>query len=290
MAPAARPLRMRLSAASSHCACAAPTARAARTRLPHSALTAHARRAASTHRPPRRARRCCACACAPDGRRQVAQRAERRALSAEFASSSLAPSLPPSPPQPAPLSPRCSPRRRPGDGGTQGRDVRAVWQHSAPFLPPSFPRLQGGWPPLGHLMGGEPGAPGREVEPAGGESRTGEGGGANIKGPPTPHRAPQPAPWRSPSPSSSSTQRLPDRCRAARPRCKPKSSNTGNGVRGGHGGAVWGERGGLSGTASLRPPRRIWDMNQQSLYLRDDQLVAGHLQGANAALEGERSL
>nr|CCD83119.1 secretory interleukin-1 receptor antagonist [Gallus gallus] len=30
---------------------------------------------------------------------------------------------------------------------------------------------------------------------------------------------------------------------------------------------------------------RIWDMNQQSLYLRDDQLVAGHLQGANAALE-----
>ncbi|XP_021237644.1 leucine-rich repeat extensin-like protein 5 isoform X1 [Numida meleagris] len=35
---------------------------------------------------------------------------------------------------------------------------------------------------------------------------------------------------------------------------------------------------------------RIWDMNQQSLYLRDDQLVAGHLQGANAALEGERAL
>ena len=26
-------------------------------------------------------------------------------------------------------------------------------------------------------------------------------------------------------------------------------------------------------------------MNQQSLYLRDDQLVAGHLQGANAALD-----
>ena len=57
--------------------------------------------------------------------------------------------------------------------------------------------------------------------------------------------------------------------------------------------------GGLWVTASLRPsvrqsvhppPRRIWDMNQQSLYLRDDQLVAGHLQGANAALEGERAL
>ncbi|NWV80978.1 IL1RA protein, partial [Dasyornis broadbenti] len=30
---------------------------------------------------------------------------------------------------------------------------------------------------------------------------------------------------------------------------------------------------------------RLWDVNQKSLYLRDDQLVAGHLQGANAALE-----
>ncbi|NXI15781.1 IL1RA protein, partial [Irena cyanogastra] len=30
---------------------------------------------------------------------------------------------------------------------------------------------------------------------------------------------------------------------------------------------------------------RLWDVNQRSLYLRDDQLVAGHLQGANAALE-----
>ncbi|NXX73532.1 IL1RA protein, partial [Urocolius indicus] len=30
---------------------------------------------------------------------------------------------------------------------------------------------------------------------------------------------------------------------------------------------------------------RIWDVNQKSLYLRDNQLVAGHLQGANAALE-----
>ncbi|NXX99019.1 IL1RA protein, partial [Centropus bengalensis] len=30
---------------------------------------------------------------------------------------------------------------------------------------------------------------------------------------------------------------------------------------------------------------RIWDVNQKSLYLRDDRLVAGHLQGANSALE-----
>ncbi|XP_025898416.1 interleukin-36 receptor antagonist protein-like [Nothoprocta perdicaria] len=30
---------------------------------------------------------------------------------------------------------------------------------------------------------------------------------------------------------------------------------------------------------------RIWDMDQKLLYLRNDQLVAGHLQGANAALE-----
>ncbi|XP_053856746.1 interleukin-36 receptor antagonist protein-like isoform X3 [Vidua macroura] len=30
---------------------------------------------------------------------------------------------------------------------------------------------------------------------------------------------------------------------------------------------------------------RLWDVNQRSLYLRGDQLVAGHLQGANAALE-----
>ncbi|NXB12810.1 IL1RA protein, partial [Cnemophilus loriae] len=32
---------------------------------------------------------------------------------------------------------------------------------------------------------------------------------------------------------------------------------------------------------------RLWDVNQKSLYLRDDHLVAGHLQGANAALEGD---
>uniref|UniRef100_A0A674GG65 Interleukin-1 receptor antagonist protein n=1 Tax=Taeniopygia guttata TaxID=59729 RepID=A0A674GG65_TAEGU len=30
---------------------------------------------------------------------------------------------------------------------------------------------------------------------------------------------------------------------------------------------------------------RLWDVNQRSLYLRGDTLVAGHLQGANAALE-----
>ncbi|KYO40285.1 interleukin-1 family member 10 [Alligator mississippiensis] len=30
---------------------------------------------------------------------------------------------------------------------------------------------------------------------------------------------------------------------------------------------------------------RIWDINQQSLYLRNDQLVAGYLQGPNTALE-----
>ncbi|NXM86934.1 IL1RA protein, partial [Oenanthe oenanthe] len=32
---------------------------------------------------------------------------------------------------------------------------------------------------------------------------------------------------------------------------------------------------------------RLWDVNQRSLYLRDGHLVAGHLQGANAALEGD---
>ncbi|NXX25982.1 IL1RA protein, partial [Nicator chloris] len=32
---------------------------------------------------------------------------------------------------------------------------------------------------------------------------------------------------------------------------------------------------------------RLWDVNQKSLYLRGDQLLAGHLQGANAALEGD---
>ncbi|NXB38134.1 IL1RA protein, partial [Eulacestoma nigropectus] len=30
---------------------------------------------------------------------------------------------------------------------------------------------------------------------------------------------------------------------------------------------------------------RLWDVNQKSLYLREEQLLAGHLQGANAALE-----
>uniref|UniRef100_A0A8C5NJ16 Interleukin-1 receptor antagonist protein n=1 Tax=Junco hyemalis TaxID=40217 RepID=A0A8C5NJ16_JUNHY len=39
------------------------------------------------------------------------------------------------------------------------------------------------------------------------------------------------------------------------------------------------------GTAVPASPARLWDVNQRSLYLRDDQLVAGHLQGANAALE-----
>ncbi|XP_027766167.1 RNA-binding protein MEX3D-like isoform X2 [Empidonax traillii] len=33
---------------------------------------------------------------------------------------------------------------------------------------------------------------------------------------------------------------------------------------------------------------RLWDVNQKSLYLQDDQLLAGHLQGANAALEGDK--
>ncbi|NXR73153.1 IL1RA protein, partial [Pycnonotus jocosus] len=30
---------------------------------------------------------------------------------------------------------------------------------------------------------------------------------------------------------------------------------------------------------------RLWDVNQKSLYLSGDKLLAGHLQGANAALE-----
>lgn len=32
---------------------------------------------------------------------------------------------------------------------------------------------------------------------------------------------------------------------------------------------------------------RIWDINQKTFYLRNNQLVAGYLQGSNTKLEGE---
>uniref|UniRef100_A0A8C9PTK1 Uncharacterized protein n=1 Tax=Spermophilus dauricus TaxID=99837 RepID=A0A8C9PTK1_SPEDA len=32
---------------------------------------------------------------------------------------------------------------------------------------------------------------------------------------------------------------------------------------------------------------RIWDINQKTFYLRNNQLVAGYLQGPNIKLEGE---
>lgn len=32
---------------------------------------------------------------------------------------------------------------------------------------------------------------------------------------------------------------------------------------------------------------RIWDVNQKSLYLQNNELVAGYLQGPDSALEGE---
>lgn len=35
---------------------------------------------------------------------------------------------------------------------------------------------------------------------------------------------------------------------------------------------------------------RIWDVNQKTFYLRNNQLVAGYLQGPNTKLEGKRLL
>ncbi|CAO2598484.1 Interleukin-1 receptor antagonist protein, partial [Lemmus lemmus] len=32
---------------------------------------------------------------------------------------------------------------------------------------------------------------------------------------------------------------------------------------------------------------RIWDINQKTFYLRNNQLIAGYLQGPNTKLEGE---
>lgn len=34
---------------------------------------------------------------------------------------------------------------------------------------------------------------------------------------------------------------------------------------------------------------RIWDVSQKSLYLQNNELVAGYLQGPNSAVEGESS-
>lgn len=45
----------------------------------------------------------------------------------------------------------------------------------------------------------------------------------------------------------------------------------------------------LSTTAALLC-FRIWDVNQKTFYLRNNQLIAGYLQGQNTKLEGERSL
>ncbi|XP_031465965.1 uncharacterized protein LOC116239870 [Phasianus colchicus] len=191
MAPAARPLRMRLSSPPSPL------------RVRRSALArgAHAPAALRAHRAcaPRRLH-----SPLPTTRPLLSRMRGRRQRTPPGGAASRAPR---SQRRVGEFDPRSFPfapaPRRPRDGGTQGRDVRAVWQHSASFLPPSFPKLRGGWLPVGHLMGEAAGS-------------------------------------------------VP--CRAPAPQTKVFKY-------------------------------RIWDTNQQSLYLRDDQLVAGHLQGANAALE-----
>ncbi|XP_074415204.1 uncharacterized protein LOC141731886 isoform X1 [Zonotrichia albicollis] len=126
--------------------------------------------------------------------------------------------------------------------------------------------------------GGDTERPARPVPPGGVPKARGAraGGAGGSAWPP------------SASPSSSSAQRPKASPSATRPRCRPRCSSTGKGRPGGGGDSGGGVGAGVApsgGTAVPALPARLWDVNQRSLYLRDDQLVAGHLQGANAALE-----
>ncbi|XP_030330242.1 acyl transferase 8-like isoform X2 [Strigops habroptila] len=74
------------------------------------------------------------------------------------------------------------------------------------------------------------------------------------------------------------------RSRRPRPRARPAERGVPVPVSGAAGAAPRGA--GRRGHRCPRCPRRICDVDHKRLYLRDGRLVAGHLQGANAAREG----
>ncbi|XP_030330241.1 interleukin-1 receptor antagonist protein-like isoform X1 [Strigops habroptila] len=73
------------------------------------------------------------------------------------------------------------------------------------------------------------------------------------------------------------------RSRRPRPRARPAERGVPVPVSGAAGAAPRGA--GRRGHRCPRCPRRICDVDHKRLYLRDGRLVAGHLQGANAARE-----